>query len=72
MHKHPRGPGRRPDRQLLLGALLPGARDTARRDHPLGQELRDERELRHLLLRDQQGQDDTQGPHHRPRAHRHR
>lgn len=72
MHINTRRSGRGSDRQLLLGALLPGAWDTARRYHTLRQVVRHERKLRHLLLRDEQGQDDSQGSHHRPRANRNR
>ena len=53
MHQRPRRPGRSPDGQRLLGALLPRARHPARWHHAQRQDHRGPgRQLQHLLLWD--------------------
>ena len=73
MYLHPCRPSRCPDGQLLLGAVLPGARHPARRydaQRHLGR--KGERRLQHILQRDRQRQARAACRVRRPRAFRRR
>ena len=71
VHLRPRWPGRCPDRQCLLGAVLPGARYPAWRPDALRQDHRRRRRLlQHLLQRDRRRQARASRRLRRPGAHR--